>query len=209
MKFSVFFAGAPIFSLELTAMQNVDFSRRIKHTESVENAQPAKFAERPGVRTAALVILAFTLGIAAGVQLMRVRGTDALVRYPDQPRENRPAAQRPESREPESLANAGAETGARRGRFLIKIGSFAPETADRLSRRISRIEAVSDTRPALCQGLKEDEGRGLLFRIQAEAGKENLFLGCFETPARAHEVLEAVKSSDIAQAGSAVVFEIE
>jgi len=195
-------------------MQNVDFSRRIKHSpESSElQAQPMKMSERAGVRTLAIAIITFTLGIVAGVQITRVRGTEALVRYPDQPRE----AARSES--PDSLANiANDEPPVRvtppeshsRGRYLIKVGSFSPDAADRLARRLGRIGAVSETQPVLCQGLKEDNNRSLLFRIEADQGKENLFLGCFETPARAHEVLEALKASDVTQAGAAVVFEIE
>lgn len=200
-------------------MQNVDFSRRIKHSPDAGDtlAQPLKLSNRAGVRTLAAVIVAFTLGIVAGVQIMRARGTESLVRYPDQPRESAGPADRstpnPASEEPRTLANIADEPASRdsrpRGRYLIKVGSFSPESADRLARRLARIDAISEARPALCQGLKEANGRGLLFRIEAEQGKENLFLGCFETPARAHEVLEAVKSSDIAQAGSAVVFEIE
>lgn len=172
-----------------------------------------KLSERAGVRTLAIAIITFTLGIVAGVQITRVRGTESLVKYPDQPRE----AARSEA--PESLANIAGEdppaaqtprTETRaRGRYLIKVGSFAPDAADRLARRIGRIETVSETQPVLCHGLKEDNGRGLLFRIEAEQGKENLFLGCFETPARAHEVLEALKASDVSQALGAVVFEIE
>jgi hypothetical protein len=199
-------------------MQNVDFSRRIKHSADVAEsaAQPLKLSDRAGVRTLAIAIVAFTIGIVAGVQLMRARGTESLVRYPDQPRESTSAnrsGDSPPAEEPRSLANIADEPGPRenraRGRYLIKIGSFSPDSADRLAKRLARIEAISDTRPVLCQGLKEESGRGLLFRIEAEQGKENLFLGCFETPARAHEVLEAVKSSDVAQASSAVVFEIE
>jgi len=147
---------------------------------------------------------------------MRVRGTDNIVKYPDAPagephrvglgvdEEGRddPRADNKPSRN--TFANSAPS------RFLIKIGTFSREDADRLSRRIAKVPELKEIAPMPCQGLREDGDRSLSFRIAIKGQtKENLFLGCFRDAAQAHEALGALKNSSLSGANGAVIFEIE
>lgn len=202
-------------------MQNVDFSKRIRReTDPVEAGPTLHTKNRTYTFILAACLLAFTAGVMAGVQIMRVRGSDNIVRYPDsapgEPRRvgtgsddsTRETAHETASSNSEPEKHTFSETAP--SRYLVKIGTYTPEDADKLSRRIAKIPELRDMSPLPCQGLKENPDRGLSFRITVPGSekRDNLFLGCFRDPAQAHQALAALKRSGVAQS-STVLFEIE
>lgn len=227
--------GSPIFEIfgvfcqtdryfPYNEMQNIDFSRKIRREPLVESeGSTSGIKNRAVVTTFALCILAFTVGIAAGVQIMRVRGTDSLVRFPDKASAHSESRSSEKSADPEEPASdrsarVGTEpseepakmSDSSPSRYLIKVGTFPSADADRIARRIAKVPELKSIPPAPCKGLKEQSERGLAFRIAVKGqDRENLFLGCFADPGAAHEALGQLKASGISQASSAIVFEIE
>ncbi|MCE9600350.1 MAG: hypothetical protein K8S54_20500 [Spirochaetia bacterium] len=195
-------------------MQNVDFSKRIRRDSEQVDAPTIHTKNRTYTFVLAACILAFTAGLMAGVQIMRVRGSDNIVRFPDnapgEPRRvgTEEPARDVSSTETEKQHTSFADTAP--SRYLVKVGTFTPEEADKLSRRIAKIPELRDMSPLPCEGLKENPDRGLSFRITVPGSqkRDNLFLGCFRDPAQAHEAIAALKRSAVAP-GSAVLFEIE
>ncbi len=201
-------------------MQNIDFSRKIRREPVLEAERPDLGKKnRTVVTTLVLCILAFTLGLMAGVQLMRVRGTDSLVKNPDRPArtaEPEESPSNPSSAKPSRVGVEDPDPSAERmadtapAKYLIKVGTFSSADADRLARKIGKVAELKDVVPAPCKGLKEQSDRGLTFRIAVKGEpRENVFLGCFADPGKAHEALSHLKGAGIPQAASAVVFEIE
>lgn len=195
-------------------MQNVDFSKRIRRDSQEVEVGPTNHSKnRTYTFVLAACILAFTAGLMAGVQIMRVRGSDNIVRFPDsapgEPRRvgTEEPARDTASNEPEKHTSFSDTAPSR---YLVKIGTYTPDEADKLSRRIAKIPELRDMPPMPCEGLKENPDRGLSFRITVPGSekRDNLFLGCFRDPAQAHEALAALKKAGVAQS-STVLFEIE
>lgn len=234
-------------------MQNIDFTARIQRggpwrggrIESAE-ARPVAASGAPPIqddvkrrnRTLAVwvaaLILAFTAGLVAGIQLGRLKAMDeSVVRYPDgggrQPvagaRANQGtgtsdggAASAPDeaadgARSPASgvaLSNLGDAPSS--GRFLIKIGSFASDEAERLAARVNALPEFGAAAVQRCRNVREtDTPRKLAFRTAAEGSRDvqNVFLGCFSSSGQARDALEKLRSSGVPGVSGARLYEIE
>ncbi len=238
----------------LRSMQNIDFTARIQRggpwrggrSDSADARPVAASAANPiqddvkrRNRTLALwvaaLILAFTAGLVAGIQLGRLKTMDeSVVRYPDggaartaanQSVANRAAvpgargddvgaadasdrAGRPDNTA--SFSNAGDVPAS--GRFLIKVGSFASDEAERLAARVNALPEFGSANPERCRNVRESAApRKLAFRTAAEGSRDvqNVFLGCFSSSGQARDALEKLRSSGVPGVSGARLYEIE
>ena len=219
-------------------MQNVDYSRMInrraperaprqeeaRDVRYDRNFTPAgtselKRSNRVYVVALAFSLVAFTGGILAGMKLAEIRNIETgIVKYPEGGRSasaNTPATA-PESAAPGaggsvSLANAGSPQGAP-GKYLIKIGTFAPEEAERLVLQLNNIRELDPVRPLNCKHVKQTVGsRKLAFTIplNEEVERKNVFVGCFDDQRQAGSVVNILTSSGLPGTSQAKLYEIE
>lgn len=237
-------------------MQNIDFTARIQRGGPwrggrIENAEARPLAASAAApiqddvkrrnRTLAVwvaaLILAFTAGLVAGIQLGRLKAMDeSVVRYPDGggrqavaganaganratggPTTGGASASGSESADggpnPASgvaLSNLG--DGPAGGRFLIKVGSFAADEAERLAARVNALPEFGAAAVQRCRNVREtDTPRKLAFRTAAEGSRDvqNVFLGCFSSSGQARDALEKLRSSGVPGVSGARLYEIE
>ncbi|MEQ9366250.1 MAG: hypothetical protein RIF32_18570 [Leptospirales bacterium] len=180
-----------------------------------------KSRNRNMVLVLALLILAFTVGMMAGIQLGYLRHVDAtLVKNPD------PGSGGANQGGSTSFANPGAKTGGDvsspeaqeglldhlDGRYLVRVGTFAPRAAELLAGRLNNHPDLAQAKPVQCKNVRESSpGRYLAFRVKARDGTErqNVFLGCFRSQDAAREALDAAIASGIPGLSAARLFEIE
>ncbi len=172
----------------------------------------------------ALALVAFTAGILAGMQLAGFRNLEKeIVKYPD----GAAHATSPETASapvpapsvagpPEAgvtLANAGPLAGADGlGKYLIKIGTFAPEDAERLVLQLNNIRELDPVLPLNCKHVKLTvPRRKLAFTIplNEETPKKNVFVGCFGDQRQAGSVANILTSSGLPGTSQAKLYEIE
>lgn len=205
-------------------MQNIDFSAHMRRTPGRPEPKPTiaapatpqdlKTRNRAYVWILALLIFAFTAGLVAGLQLGRLRHIEAnLVSHPDEERFGDPAETSVGSgteTESTSFANTGGDPDE--GRFLIKAGTFTPNAAELLARRLNNLPELAQIKPVKCKNIRESEpGRYLAFRVRLNDGsdRQNVFLGCFLSQGRAREALEAATASGLPGFSGARLYEIE
>ncbi len=206
-------------------MQNIDFSAHMRRTPGRPEPKQATAVPVPAheLRTRnrayvwilVLLIFAFTAGLVAGLQIGRLRHIEAnLVSRPDEERfgnsdestESAPTS----NTESTSFANTGGDPDE--GRFLIKAGTFAPNAAELLARRLNNLPELAQIKPVKCKNIRESEpGRYLAFRVRLNDGsdRQNVFLGCFLSQGRAREALEAATASGLPGLSGARLYEIE
>jgi hypothetical protein len=238
-------------------MQNIDFTARIQRGGPWRGGRIESAEARPVVATPALpiqddvkrrnrtlavwvaaLILAFTGGLVAGIQLGRLKAMDEnVVRYPDGGARrpvaatdagvNRPAEGSASGGSPApapaasgddvrrstdgvALSNLGGAPAG--GRFLIKVGSFASDEAERLAARVNALPEFGAATAQRCRNVREtDAPRKLAFRTAAEGSRDvqNVFLGCFSSSDQARDALEKLRSSGVPGVSGARLYEIE
>lgn len=221
-------------------MQNIDFSSRINRNSPFQathnkpqsatergpiDAGPAgiKRRNRNMVLVLALLILAFTVGMMAGIQLGYLRHVDAtLVKNPDPGSESQGVAAETQNGGSTSFSNVGTDTSSTHaqeglrdhldGRYLVRVGTFAPRAAELLAGRLNNHPDLAQAKPVQCKNVRESApGRYLAFRVKLGDGTErqNVFLGCFRSEDSARETLDAAIASGIPGLSAARLFEIE
>ncbi len=173
----------------------------------------------------ALALVAFTAGILAGMQLAGFRNLEKeIVKYPDGAAHA--ASPGPASAPgptpatlpgaPESgvtLANTAPLAGVDGlGKYLIKIGTFAPEDAERLVLQLNNIRELDPVLPLNCKHVKLTvPRRKLAFTIplNEETPKKNVFVGCFADQRQAGSVANILTSSGLPGTSQAKLYEIE
>jgi hypothetical protein len=215
-------------------MQNIDFSSRINRPSPFQAAHhlPSGGRERTGaapvtdikrrnrnlVFVLALLILAFTLGMMAGIQLGYLRHVDEnLVTNPDPgPAGAVGDAARTAAGDSESFSNpgqaAGSEPASQDGRYLVKVGTFAPRAAELLAGRLNNHPDLAQAKPVRCKNVRESTpGRYLAFRVKLNdaTDRQNVFLGCFASEDAAREALDLASASGIPGLSGARLYEIE
>ncbi|MCR9142443.1 MAG: hypothetical protein NXI24_09345 [bacterium] len=180
-----------------------------------------KRRNRSLVLVLSLLILAFTVGMMAGIQLGYLRHVDAtLVKNPDPGSESEVAKRDGTT----SFANTGTESSisspeAREGlrdhmdgRYLVRVGSFAPRAAELLAGRLNNHPDLAQQKPVQCKNVRESRpDRYLAFRVKLGDGsdRQNVFLGCFRSQDAAREALDKAIASGIPGLSAARLFEIE
>jgi hypothetical protein len=211
-------------------MQNIDFSSRINRPSPFQAAQapsdrsrgrasgaPAgdlRSRNRSLVFVLALLIVAFTLGMMAGIQLGYLRQVDENLvtnRDPDRSDESR----RESGAGTADFANAGAGAPPPEdpeGRYLVRVGTFAPRAAELLAERLNNHPDLTQAKPVRCKNVRESTpGRYLAFRVKLDDGtdRQNVFLGCFLQEDAAREALDRAAASGIPGLSGARLYEIE
>ncbi len=226
-------------------MQNIDFSSRInrpspfqggpQHGSGLPRHEASAFAvgatvtaepvslkrrNRTIVLVLALLILAFTVGMMAGIQLGYLRHVDAtLVKNPD-PGSGGSATSGGGTAFANTSANADVSSPNARealrdhmdGRYLVRVGTFAPRAAELLAGRLNNHPDLAQAKPVQCKNVRESSpGRYLAFRVKLGDGsnRQNVFLGCFRSEDAAREALDTAIASGIPGLSAAKLFEIE
>lgn len=206
-------------------MQNIDYSPRLRRSSSynqmpeqtVVSEEATPTAPKLKTRTFSLIFvlmsMAFTAGIFAGFQLGRVKHIEeSLVKYPDEKREIY-KGRKVQADQAESLANIGASVNgeeSRKGAFVIKVGEFDPDRADRIATSLNNTPSIAEIKPFLCKEIKETEpDRYLAFRTAVRSSeKQNVLVGCFLTQSEAMRALALVRESEVIGVSEARIFEI-
>jgi len=195
-------------------MQNVDFSRMIRQRPAVDSA-PVYSAATPERRSSnrayvtafIMALLAFALGVLAGLRLSD-RTTQNPVVYPDKAQSfanTRPPAPTEVVPEKPAAATGGA-------RYLIKLGTFSPTEAEKLTEQLNSLTALDGLQIENCKHVdvkrKENE---MAFSIPLKAGtpRSNVFLGCFSNRDLAVGTVEIVTGSGLPGTSQAKLYEIE
>ena len=227
-------------------MQNIDFSSRINRPSpfatggrpvptSVATPVGAAGHEMPApasggdlkrrnrnmVFVIALLILAFTVGLMAGIQLGYLRYVDqSLVKNPD-PETATQTADNSSNSSGESGTSSFANTSPHTeeaiadhidGRYLVRVGTFAPRAAELLAGRLNNHPDLAQSKPVRCKSVRESSpGRYLAFRVKLDDGsdRQNVFLGCFRSEDAARRALDTAIASGIPGLSAARLFEIE
>ncbi|MCB1306906.1 MAG: hypothetical protein KDK30_01940 [Leptospiraceae bacterium] len=204
-------------------MQNLDFSPRIKRYTATQNIPAdAGLPPRPeseGIRRInrsyvviiSLIVFAFTLGLLGGMKIQRMVAEDrsVLVNPDDQnPRYNPDAGNRNEGGA--SFSNQSSAT-LEEGRFLIKIGTFNSDEAERLTIKLNQIPELVQMKPYPCTGVRESGERHYpAFRVpvQAADGKENVFLGCFLSDQKQLSAMQILREKGVPGTSGAQPYEL-
>lgn len=219
-------------------MQNIDFTNRINrgspfqggatvHADPVSSNTAGngslKRRNRSTILVLALLILAFTVGMMAGIQLGYLRHVDAtLVKNPD-PNPDAVASADGKNGSSTSFANVSAADVSSPhakealadhldGRYLVRVGTFAPRAAELLAGRLNNHPDLAQSRPVRCKNVRESSpGRYLAFRVKLEDGSErqNVFLGCFRSEDAARDALTTAVNSGIPGLSAARLYEID
>lgn len=195
-------------------MQNVDFSRMIRQrpAERVDdnNFNPAiqqrRTSNRAYVTAFILALLAFALGVLAGLRLGD-RLDKNMVVYPDKSAQK--FANKPEEVN-ENTAPAASASGA--GKYLIKLGTFTPGEADKLTEQLNGLSSLDGLKVDDCRQVELKRRPGeLAFTIPLKTGvpRSNVFLGCFSSRDLAVGTVEIVTSSGLPGTSQAKLYEIE
>lgn len=200
-------------------MQNVDYSRRIRrpaHEPNDTSSGGGLLAAGPDSRAKSrlyalavgLSLLTFAGGIVLGLQLGRVRSMESgIVKNPDRPKsEGKTPGEGPTFSDP----GQGSENTS--ARFLVRVGSFPGAHAEKLANRLNNIPELAGLKPQACNDVKESvPGRYAAFRTRVAdgSGRQNVLVGCFASEDRAREALGIILSSNIPEASSSRIFEIE
>lgn len=206
-------------------MQNIDFSRKIRrpetprldeHTPRPQGGELRK-TNRIWAFAGAACIIAFTLGILAGIQIKSIKTfEDSVASRPD---ERRSGTQARDSESLESFANRGendpplnppAARGT--GGFIIKIGTFETQKSERLTSMLNGVPELGQTRPLMCKNVNEavpDRYLAFRTRVNDTTGRQNVFLGCFADRESARTALRFALASGIEGVSGARIFEIE
>lgn len=226
-------------------MQNIDFSSRLNRSSPFQavHANPQsrqaggvadvpvdiKRRNRNMVFVLALLILAFTVGMMAGIQLGYLRHVDeTLVKHPDPDSTDVAGESSAEQGATTSFSNTGADSASQNalegtadqegnagrveGRYLVRIGTFAPRAAELLAGRLNNHPDLAQAKPVRCKNVRESApGRYLAFRVKLgdDTDRQNVFLGCFRSEDAAREALDAAIASGIPGLSAARLFEIE
>lgn len=202
--------------------EDVRYDRNFSPAGSTE----IKRSNQVYVVAVALALVAFTAGILAGMQLAGFRNLEKeIVKYPDGAAHAAPAgpvsdfaptSAAPGTTGPEtglSLANAAPVPGNEGlGKYLIKIGTFAPEDAERLVLQLNNIRELDPVLPLNCKHVKLTvPRRKLAFTIplNEETPKKNVFVGCFADQRQAGSVANILTSSGLPGTSQAKLYEIE
>lgn len=155
-----------------------------------------------------LALLAFALGVLAGLRLSDRTRENPIV-YPDKKGQSFANARPPATTEVLPEKPAAAPTGAR---YLIKLGTFSPTEAEKLTEQLNNLTALDGLQIENCKHVdvkrKNDE---LAFSIPLKAGnpRSNVFLGCFSNRDLAVGTVEIVTGSGLPGTSQAKLYEIE
>lgn len=221
-------------------MQNIDFTNRINrgspraapfmsgatvHADPVSPGAASgggslKRRNRSTILVLALLILAFTVGMMAGIQLGYLRHVDAtLVKNPD-PDPDANTAKRGDSTSFSNVGSADANSPHAKealadhldGRYLVRVGTFAPRAAELLAGRLNNHPDLAQSKPVRCKNVSEVKPeRYLAFRVKLEDGsnRQNVFLGCFRSEDAARDALTTAMNSGIPGLSAARLYEID
>ena len=193
-------------------MQNIDFSKKIKRpVPSQGNASEGglssdlKKKNRMYILGLASVIIAFTVGLATGIQLGNVRGLEEnLVKYPD---DKNPSLQKEQADGNTALANPSRES---TGGYLVKVGTYPDKKAERITASLNNIPELAQTKPKRCKSVEENiPDRYLAFRSPAGEGRQNVFVGCFDHVDSARKALSAVLASELEGVSRSILYQID
>jgi hypothetical protein len=150
--------------------------------------------------------VAFTLGLMGGIQYERFRKMeDSVVRRPDQAQKAPEVEHETESNENQSFSNVSLD-----GRYLIKVGTYSSEKAESTARALNNVPELASIAPVACNRVPETKpGRYPAFRLKADGGKENVFVGCFNSRQEASDALKIVVDSKVKGVSRSQIFEIE
>lgn len=206
-----------------------NFSSNFSPSVGSTMTSDVKRSNRAYVIAVAFALIAFTGGILAGMQLAKFRALeDDIVKYPDGAGRSA-AAPAPSSAAAgtasgsgsmTSLANAAPRTDAdsaadaNMGRYLIKIGTFEPEDAERLAGQLNAIRELDPVRPLNCKHVTQTvPGRRLAFTYplsgDGEQEKKNVFVGCFADQEQAGAIRNVIGNSGLPGTSQAKLYEIQ
>lgn len=193
-------------------MQNIDFSKKVKKTtpsaaSTGENKFPSdlKRKNRFYILGLSLIIIAFTAGLATGIQLSNMRGLEEnLVKYPD---EQNPQLRNGSADTGTTLANPPKES---IGGYLVKVGVYSIKQAEQITKDINNIPELAQIKPKRCKNVEENiPNRYLAFRSPASENRQSVFVGCFDHVEQARKALQAVLSSQLDGSSRSILYQID
>lgn len=212
-------------------MQNIDYSRKVRSSgpqpgwSRVETgpggAGASGVPEQMGVRAknrffsvvAGVGMLMFTLGVIGGFQLNRLKHIEQnLVRYPDENRKEMVQQSRQITKE-SRFANTdpGAMDRSAVGRYIIHLGVFDQDQAEKLTSSLNNIPELAGRKPDLCKDFNETvPNRYLSFRSSAgKKTRQNVYVGCFSEAEEASRYLDIVKRSNLSGTAASRLYHID
>ena len=114
----------------------------------------------------------------------------------------------------ESLSNSGRSeerAGDNPGRYVILLGTYSPEGADRLYRKLRAIPRLRRLQYHSCRAMSEAGGRGGIFQLTHPQNRSlrRVYVGCHRNLHEANEALALLKAEGLLDSTNAQLIDIE